>query len=540
MPTVSIRETLARLPGGFKGKARSWSQVSDHLWVNYLKNDEEDRRQKRAAERHRYYLGCCEEDLKAMIRRFYDDPIVREKREKLVEIAAYNLVLRRVIHEQATVYSLPAERVVGHAPAIAPDASDEERAAAEAEQAAFEEQNRRYREVLRLCRFHEVMQRLNALLLLHRAVVIRPRMRELPDGSWVPTIDLFTPACFHAVRDPIDATLCVALIFRTDFQLADQVAMGPTWELLTWHERAWINSSGRVMETDGGVGGEEPRSMIEEHGLGRLPAILATIEPPDGKLLDEVTGCDLVAAQKAATFLQNLMAKEAKSATKQHVVQGDATRMMREQAADTEAPIEATDGVSVTTIDNSMAFLDFERAAKQVGNTAAANHGVAAEVMDQSAPTSADARDLVRVPIRERRLQQQVPFRQIEHDVVELLAVLVAQYRADLAFSADGFNCDFADPQTPLGTSEALDVLRKELDLGLTSELRALMDRNPDLTYAQAKAVLLRLMEDRTFRLEAMKRFMVASGGIPQAAVPPELRPAFATPAPDAPQAVAA
>ena len=110
--------------------------------------------------------------------------------------------------------------------------------------------------------------------------------------------------------------------------------------------------------------------------------------------------------------------------------------------------------------------------------------------------------------------------RQIEHDIADLLAVIVTQRRPDLAFTTEGWNIDFADPQTPLGTAEALNVLEKELQLGLTSELRAIMERNPDLTYEQAKQILLQLIEDRTFRIEAMKRFMVASGGLAQGGQP--------------------
>lgn len=515
MATASIRDWLARLPGGFKGKPRTWSQVSDHLWNNYLASDAEKYRVKKFEERQRLFLGCGETDLEDMIDRVFKDPEVKAKRKEWVSFAKYNNVLRRVILEQATVYSLPAERTVGIAPSRGVNPTPEDEAKFLVDLAAFDEQNRRYNEVLRLCRFHEVMQRLNALLLLNRAVVIVPRMREQPDGSWVPTIDLVTPSRFHAVRDTIDPTLCIALIFQTDFQLADPMAQGPKWMLLSWHERAWINSAGRIMPDDGG---SPAKSMIEEHGLGRIPAILATIDPPDGKLLDESTGEDLVAAQKLVTFFSVLMAKEAKSATLSTVVQGDVSAAVRKQADDSEVPLMLPEGVSVSTLDRAMDFLKFDDAGKRVSASAAANHGVAEEVMSGGVPTSADARDLVRVPLRERRLAQHVPLRQIEHDIVQLLSQVVAQYRADLAFTTEGWNIDFADPQTPLGTREALDVLEKELSLGLKSELRAIMDRNPDLSYEQAKQILLQLIEDRTFRIEAMRDFMAASGGMPAAA----------------------
>ena len=513
MPTISIRDQLARMPGGSRGVTKTWAQVSDHLWKHYLNSDSEKARIKKFAERQRLFLNCGEADLEDMIDKVFKDPEVKAKRKEWVSFAKYNNVLRRVIMEQATVYSLPAERSVGIVDPLPPNPSTEEVAEHERQVEAAAEQNARYQEVLRLCRFHEVMQRFNALLLLNRAVVLVPRMRELPDGTWVPTIDLVTPSKFHAVRDTIDPTLCIALIFETSFQLCDEVAMGPKWMALTWHERLWINSAGRVIDKDA-----QGRNLIDEHGMGRIPAILATIDPPDGALLDESTGEDLVAAQKSVTFLQVLMLKEAKSATVQTHVSGDLATAMRNQSDDTEVPIVTPEGTSVTTHDRGMKFLDFDDAAERVTTSAASNHGVAAEVMNHGATASADARELVRVPLRERRLQQHVPLRDIERDLAQLLSVVVAQYRTDLAYSTDGWNIDFADPQTPLGTHEALVVLEKELAIGLKSELRAIMDRNPDLTYDQAKAILLQLIEDRTFRLVAMRDFAAVSGGMPQVA----------------------
>ena len=513
--TVSIRKTLANLPGGFEGPERSWDQVSDHLWRHYLKNAAEDARIAKFAQRQRLFLGCGESDLEAMIDQVFKDPEVKSKRKEWVAFAKYNNVLRRVILEQATVYSLPAERTVGIAPSRSLEPTPEEDAQYDVDLESFNEHNRKYQEVLRLCRFHEVMQRFNALLLLNRAVVIVPRMRKQPDGQWVPTIDLVTPSKFHAIRDPIDATMCIAIIFHTDFQLSDVNSIGPKWMMLSWHERAWINQSGRVMPT-----GANGAPMIEEHGMGRIPAILATLDPPDGQLLDQSTGEDLVAAQKLVTFFSVLMAKEAKSATLSTVVQGDASAAMRRQADDSEMPLMLPEGVTVSTLDRAMDFLKFDDAAERVTVGVAGNHGVAPEVLKNGNPTSADARELVRVPLRERRLQQHVPLRQIEFDIAVLLSQVVAQHRPDLAFTTEGWNVDFADPQTPLGTAESLQVLEKELQLGLTSELRAIMDRNPDLSYEQAKQILLQLIDDRTFRIEAMKRFMVASGGMAQAAQP--------------------
>lgn len=494
MPTVYIRQTLAARPGT-AGAQLSWRQVAAHLREFYLENQNEKDRKERFAERHRLYSSSGDADLRDMISKVFSHPDVVSKRSEWVEFAKYNNVIRHVVNELATVYSQPAKRTV-----------------------AGSENNRRYQEVQRLSRQDEVMQRVNRLLLLHRSVVVMPRMRVQPDGVAVPVIDIITPAKFSAVRDPLEPTLLVALLFENDYQLAGG-GNAPKYTLWTWHERVWLDAGGEVMETNA-----SQQSLVEEHDFGRIPAILLTIDPPDGQLIDEHTGNDLVAAQKSVSFLNVLMLKEAKSATKQTHIQGDTSRAIRDQADDTETPIETPEGVAVNTVDRAMDFLAFGRAADVVEERAAANFGLSSQVLRQGAVASADARELARVPLRELRLQQQIPFRDFEREFAALQSQVVSRARPDLAFTVDGWSIDFADPQTPLGTSEALDVARKELEMGLTSEIELLSKRNPDLTPDQVVERLLKLIDDRTLRLFAMREFAQMAGGIAQGAVPPEMR----------------
>jgi len=492
--TVSICQTLAALPGAETGHAITWAEVSRHLRDEYLNNLDEKKRMERAAERQRLYQSGGDSAMEEMLGRVFKDPEVLAKRREWIEFGKYDNVLRKIVGDLATVYSTPASRVVGD-----------------------EDANERYREVQRLCRQHEVMQRVNRMAILHRALVVMPRMELLPDGSWRPTIDVVTPAKFHAIRHPLYPTQLIGLIFENDFALAHPGRMGPKWTLITWHETAFIDGAGEVIQ-----------SSVKEHHLGRIPAVLFTIEPPDGRLLDDETGQDLVSAHKMAWFLRILHAKEAKSATLQPVVQGDVTRAMRDQADDSEIPLELPEGATVQTLNRVMPFESFLRSAQDVRETAGSNYGLAPTIMRGESTQSADARELMRLPLRELRLQQQIPFRDFERELAELQALVVSQKRGDLAFSLDGWSIDFADPQTPLGTAEALAVFEKELELGLNSIRAEIIRRNPDLTPAQAEAIEQAFIEHRTARMRLLREFQVLAGGMARAEVsdrPAGIRP---------------
>jgi len=81
----------------------------------------------------------------------------------------------------------------------------------------------------------------------------------------------------------------------------------------------------------------------------------------------------------------------------------------------------------------------------------------------------------------------------------------VAQRRSDLAFSTAGWSIDFSDPQTPLGRSEYLDVLRKELELGLTSDqgfVQGLEGGGTSQVIAAAREANNAMLEDVRLRAE--------------------------------------
>jgi hypothetical protein len=166
----------------------------------------------------------------------------------------------------------------------------------------------------------------------------------------------------------------------------------------------------------------------------------------------------------------------------------------------------------MNTVDRGVELSQFLEGARHVGETAGANYGIAPGVMRGDSVTSADARELQRLPLRELRLQQHVPFRQFERDLAELLSLVVRGPRPDLAFETDGWGVDFADPQTPLGTKEALEVFEHRRKLTLVSTVDQKVIENPDLDRTAAKASIQRVIDDEAWRNEAMRPLQQASG----------------------------
>lgn len=491
---VSLQETISKTSSGLlatnpdgSGGLLSWQDIGTYIRERYIKNNEEKARQEKSARRQRFYQGQGDAEMFEMLQAVYKSAEVIELRRQFVEFAKYFNMSRRITNEVATVYNVPATRLVDG-----------------------DENNEHYQEVQRVCRQHEVMQRVNRLGFLHRALAVGPRMRMAPSGKWEPTIDVVTPAKFWAVRDPLDPTLLVALIFENDYALASPMKRGATWTVVGWHETMSIDEDGLIVE-----------ASIRPHGYSRLPWVLLTLEPPDGCLLDSTTGDDITAAHEMSWFLHVLHGKESKSYTVQTIAQGDVTNAARRQVNDTDATGVVGEGVQIIRVDRSLDVSVFTDGAKHVAETCGSNYGIAPQVMRGESEQSADARELARLPLRELRLQQQVPLREFEREFAEVQSMVIAKgdHRPDLAFNTVGWRINFSDPQTPLGTKEALEVFEQKRRMGLQSTRGHLMSEDPDLSPEGADQVIEKIVDDELKRNKLMRPLQAISGS-PGAGMP--------------------
>lgn len=454
-------------------------ELSAHLREHYIGNEDEKERQNRARLLGLYYNAVGDSELESLIGDVFKDKELVEKRQQWVRRAKHCNVLRRVVREKSTAYAEPARRVV--ADAVSQD---------------------RYAELLRRCSFDHYAIEVNRQLNLHWTVAVgfRVRLTGAPGGPREPVVDIVTPDRFFAVCHPTDKTRLIALIIKLE-QEGPRVTGEAAWLCWTAAESFRLTATGHVM-----------KETWKENPFGRIPFVLVNINPATTTLVEPWVNEDLRSAHEAVWFEHVCLLKESKSATKVIVLAGDVTAMSRGQALDTEGALTAPDGSAVQVVDMSMDLKMFVDTAESVFDTASANHGIAPQIRKHAGVQSAEARDLLRVPLREIRIEQQTPLRMFERAMAELMAIVCALDLPELAFQVLGWRLDFGDYQTPLSRREQNEVFEKERQLGLTSTPKEMVRRNPDLDIDGALEELAENVMHELARQLLMKPLMALSG----------------------------
>lgn len=475
--TVTIRDALAVLPSGDPGEQLSVEELSVYLREQYNSQPEKDRNARHCI-RDEIYRDGGVMYMQGIIDHVFEDPRVKQLRKQWVAHTRFNNPLKRVVNELATVYADPAKRTVDD-----------------------EASNAKYHTVLETISMDEQMLQISRLLNLHRAMLVRFRVRTLPDGSREPALDWCTPSNARAVLHPNDPTLVLGWLIRTSYKTA-RVSTGlPSWMLWTDHERAQLRDDLTVI----------PGTYIE-HNLGVNPWVGVTLSPPGPGWWPGEEGEDLVAAAVSIWMTSILLLKETKSATKQTVLTGDGTTMARGQALDSEVPVELADGQAATTVDMSMDLDLFRKTADHILEHVAQNYGMSAALINQQGVQSAEARELMRVPLRELRKHQQVPFRRLEFQLAKVMAAVLAKDMSELAFDPSGWRIEFGEAQTPLSRTEQIDLFLKERAAGVDNTV-AYIQRLRNCTWDQALDELERNVEVETARNVLMRPMAGQSGG---------------------------
>lgn len=477
--TVSILDTLATLPSGLVGAKLSFAELGGYLRTHCDTQAEKDRN-KRHALRDEIYRDGGVEFLKSVLDDVFEDRFIAEKRKKWVQWARYSNPLKRVVNELSTVYADPAKRIV-----------------------EGEENDKKYQAVLEAVCMDEQMLQISRLLNLHRAILVRCRVRQLPDDTREPVIDWATPAHARAVLHPNDPTLVVGWLIRTSMRPARDQVNVPSWVLWTDHERLQLR--------------EDMSPIVEsylEHGLGRNPWVAVTVNPPGPGFWPGEEGEDLVAAAVAMWVQSLLMLKESKSATNIPVIQGDGTMTARGQAADSESPIELADGQSVTTVDMSMDLGMWQQASDHILGHVAQNYGMSAALVNNQGVQSAEAREALRIPLRELRKHQQVPLRRLERSLATVMVAVLKSDLPEMAFSVDGWRIEFGEAQTPLSRREEIDVFTKARGAALDNTVAFIQRQRPGMTWEQATEEMVKNIEVETHRNELMRPLMMVSGAL--------------------------
>jgi hypothetical protein len=485
---VSIFDALAIGTDGQRLDRIAVGELSRYLQTT-LGTREESERNARHAKRDALYRDGGVAYMRQVIDEVFDDNLVREKRKKWVEHARFSNPLKRVVNELSTVYAEPAKRVVSN------DAAQ-----------------KKYDELLELVQFDEQMLQLSRLLNLHRAMLVGFRVRVLPNGTRAPIVDMASPADVRVVMHPNDNKLPIGWIVRAGHRPVREVTDDrlPKWTLWTDVERMSLRDDMSI------IGG-----TIVEHGLGVCPWVPVLPGPIPAGFWPGEEGEDLVAARVSSWLSSIFLLKEQKSATKQPVLQGDGTNIARSQAADSEVPIETADGQSITTVDMSMDLGMFRATSDHIIEHVAQDYGMSAALINQQGVQSAEARELMRVPLRELRKHQQIPLRRFERDFAKVMAQVLSVDLPSMAFDPAGWRIEFGESQTPLSRADRLNLFLAERTAGVSNTVEYL-EETRGMDVDQSLDHMIRCQVVEFFRHQLMRPLMAASGaamgGAPQPA----------------------
>jgi hypothetical protein len=449
-------------------------------WIRRSVLTQEDaERRDRAQRRHEFYGGGGDRRMADFIARVFRDRDVIAKRQAWVESSKHANPLRRLIVEGATLYAVPARRTV-----------------------ADPEGQRRYSLLQRMCRQDELALCWSRWGMLHNNLLLGMRVRRT-ERERVPLIDIIDPGHFWVLPSPVDPTRLLAVGIEIGREMPRGDDRDPYWLVCSDYEQGFLTKGGRVIS----------ESFIE-HGWPRMPYLLLSVEPPHGQLLDSMTGENAVAAHMQIWFQHILLAKEAKSATKIPVIAGDATVMARQQAADSEVPVEAPDGTVISAVDLGMDLSQFRATAQYIYESVAADHGLSPGLLHHQGVQSAEARELMRAPLKEQRRMQEIYYRELERQFVEIQSMVLARQMPELAFSTEGWRIDFGESSTALDPKAQLELFEHKRRLGLTDTVVEMIRANPDLDYEAAMRELAEHVEVELTRNALMRPLQQISGSM--------------------------
>jgi hypothetical protein len=475
----SLLTILATLPSGAVAADLTIDGLGQYLRQHYHTQEERDREERHRLRDQLYRDGGIDA-MSKLIDSVFVDAEIREKRKKWARWARFNNVVKRVVNELSTVYQEPAVRTVGG-----------------------EENNARYQVALALCGIHEVARQWNRMLNLHRALLVGVRVRQINDGAPQPVIDIVTPANARLITHPNDPSQIVAVAIRIKPKVSSSVNV-PAWVVWSDNERFMMNDQWEILS-----------DSFVEHGLGRMPWVFVSLEPPtENGPWPGTAGEDLVNADMAIWFTNIALLKETKSATKQTIVSGDTTTMARGQALDPDIPVEAPDGTAINTVDMAMDLSLFRDTSDHILENVVNNYGMSSAMARHQGVQSAEARELMRVPLREMRREQQVTLRKFERDVAQVMTVVFAADYPDIAFQTVEWGINFGEAQTPLSPKEDLERFEHERRLGLTDTVEYLMEQDPDLSKEAAIAELQRHVDVELERNRLMRPLQQVSGSM--------------------------
>lgn len=412
-------------------------------------NNPNRRRKQNIAQRLRLYRNDADYDLAGVIDALFVDENVRQQRKKLIPLAMYENVAKRIVDEVASLYNRPAVRTLT-------------------------ENNDAYRAICKEVDLDSAMKEAQRMLLLCNDVMLM--LLKTPAGKH--RMRVVTPDMFSAIPDENDRTeLAAVLIDRKP----ESARIGMETNSSEVHYDLWDDTYRYQLSASGQI------VKQEEHGLGRLPCVLMHAQKPsEHALLRADYGQDIISAHLAVFALNVMTLRLAKSqGERQPILVGDAAQNASNQSSDGERPICLNVGSQAFMLDSKTSPEHYLMGKKEILSSVGRTYGMSYEMMTLTSDSSGKAVEQQRQKLIELRDEQRQ--RAVIHEgmVCELLG-----------FDPSTLTLDFSEQTIAMDAADEVELLNKKVRLGLDSPIKYLMRKDPDLDRDAAEKVLQENVDD--------------------------------------------
>jgi hypothetical protein len=404
-----------------------------------------------------------EEAVKAV----WKDPEIQADHLSMVPYARFHNLVKKIARVSATVYSQPAKRRLK---------------STREQHVAF----------LRATRLDLKLRESNRFVVFVNEVFAFVGKRKCREKT-IPTMTIVTPESFTVVKDPDDPRVPVAVIL-------DAKPGGIGAKDSDPHHVLWSDDLVVLLDKAGKY------LSHRANPYKRIPGALIHRAEPVESVLDPDSGRDILDAQLAVALLHVMKMRGHKVGTKVPYATGDMSTTAHGQVMDHTKLTKFEEGVSPGVLDLGYDPAALIASAKSIIAQVAANYDIPEDVYTLTdAPTSGFDRQLKRIGLDERRAEQIPIFRDVEHELAEVGALVAGECDEEFRYQPDGFGVDFGEVRTPQDPIAQLTWRKEAKAQLLRTTIDDLLEDNPDYSPEEAELRFQEILAQRAKEVELQR-----------------------------------
>lgn len=409
-------------------------------------------RREEMATRLRMYRNQHIVDVERVIDMVYETEEYKIALKKLVPVALEQNVTQGTVNEVASLYDLPAVRILR-------DERQQARFAAEEERLGL----------------HDIMQTAHRLTMLCGTVLLW----QFDGADGKNKLRVVTPDTFDPIPNPRDKLVEAGLVLdAAPTTILTDKAHLPHYELWDDTFRYLISANGHMVNE---LGQMVPKPL--EHKLGRIPGVLFHFNEPTESIIDAGHGTDIQSAHLGVALLEVMIMRLSKSqGENQPVLQGNLAGMAKGQVMNGERPLLLPPEVVAFMLEMKTDPEHYLKVKQDKVTNLGRTWGVS---YDQQVPTSGREWEARRRKLTELRAQQRRRGVRHERATVKLMG-----------FDSVGMRIDYQEQAVPQDAQEKLALHIEKTKRGLDSPIAYLLREDPDLSREDAITLLKRNLTD--------------------------------------------